>query len=665
MFMDEDGNLHYVRGELPEEGYNLKDEQGNTIHAPPTAFHPITRELLEGHNHPIDYLAQEMRKLSEINRAPIGIGDIEKHIDEMIRRNNSALLNRHQISREDPEMQRKLNKISNVLNKFSHHEWRQNTSTSFGDDKIKDIKPETHQHRSTHGEDGNHGTFINYLHKKGHGEGEHVDKGNYIDSALGLPFREHIGPVLDMINQEALAAGRPAPYLNRQDKRLTGLFDLSNDSTIPLGKLSNGSMFSIKNQNHAKMVSNHGRLEDFDVEQIGGQQTDIPERQVQGTFNDLIRDGALPAWAYQPVDRGGRPKDDVTVRNRRIKSFFEEHGHPYADVDNSDDFYEFLMKIPAFAHHFGKRSRLLRNLSTGKQYATNIGIAAGLPPEIAADLIAERKRDTAGIKQPHGERGRATKEVNSDMHATRDALAHHLMREEGLSMEDARTLASQRIYETKSPHLLNENLANKFREHGGVDVISENIERLLTQAAPASGAVHRDEFQSIPNKLPQLPGYHTGDDGRQTTGQTLMLSPATSSVSPTSTPMGSLPYAAPQTPAPEIPGQPTNLPPELRADIDNLLADGNERKMQEVTKSLEKMQLKRARNNTELLKSLPNYAMDISSMNDVRSFSQQFGMLPQDIHAITSSRGDWAKIAKQWDLPLHSIELVKLTFGGI
>ena len=77
------------------------------------------------------------------------------------------------------------------------------------------------------------------------------------------------------------------------------------------------------------------------------------------------------------------------------------------------------------------------------------------------------------------------------------------------------------------------------------------------------------------------------------------------------------------------------------------------------------MQLKRARNNTELLKSLPNYAMDISSMNDVRSFSQQFGMLPQDIHAITSSRGDWAKIAKQWHLPLRNIELVKLAFGGI
>ena len=68
MFMDEDGNLHYVRGELPEEGYNLKDENGEEIHAPPTAFDPRTGELsLDGHLHPMDYLIQEMLKLSQMN----------------------------------------------------------------------------------------------------------------------------------------------------------------------------------------------------------------------------------------------------------------------------------------------------------------------------------------------------------------------------------------------------------------------------------------------------------------------------------------------------------------------------------------------------------------------------------------------------------------------
>jgi len=656
MFMDEDGNLHYVRGELPEEGYNLED--GTDY--PPTAFHPITRRLLEGHNHPIDYLAQEMAKLSEINRAPIGSADIEKHINEMIRRNNSALLNRYQISREDPEMMDKLNKISNVLNRFSHPEWRKNTSTSFGDDKIKDIKPETHQHRSTHGEDGNHGKFINYLHKKGDGRGEHVDKGNYIDAALGLPFREHMGPVLDMINQEELAAGRPAPYLNWQENDYTDLFNLANDSTIPLGKLSNGSMFSIKNQHHDEMVRNRGRLSDFDVGQIGGQQTNVPERQVEGNFHNLITSGALPAWAYEPVDKGGRPKggESIAQRNQRIRQHFEEHGHPYAKA--TDKFYDSLMKIPAFAALFDKRSVLLRGNN-----AIKIAINAGLPEDRAVDLIQDRMADTKGTSAiSHGDRAKGHSVVVASLLSVRDALAHHLMEEQGLSMEDARALASQRMYESKSPHApASKNLINEFEDHGGARGISEEMQRHLKETAISPlETVHRDQFQIIPNKLPQLPGYHTGEDGRQTTGQTLMLSPATSSVSPTSTPMGSLPYAAPQTPAPtRIPGQPTNLPPELRADIDNLLAG----KMQEVTKSLEKMQLKRARNNTELLKSLPNYTMDISSMNDVRSFSQQFGMLPQDIHAITSSRGDWAKIAKQWHLPLRNIELVKLAFGGI
>jgi hypothetical protein len=81
--------------------------------------------------------------------------------------------------------------------------------------------------------------------------------------------------------------------------------------------------------------------------------------------------------------------------------------------------------------------------------------------------------------------------------------------------------------------------------------------------------------------------------------------------------------------------------------------------------TLEKMQYNRAKNNRELLKSLPSTNMDLNSINDVRVFSHQFGVTNMDVHGIMSSQGDWTKIAKQWNMPLQTVEAIKLAFGGI
>ena len=216
MFMDEDGNLHYVRGELPEEGYDLKDENGEEIHAPPTAFDPRTGELsLDGHLHPMDYLIQEMLKLSQMNQSTIGSDEVKRHITEMIGRHNNALLAKHfpdAVSADNRTKSKMANKISNILQVPDHPEWRRNISTNHGDVKIKDIDPDKHQYRTEHEENGNHGEKINYLHKKGHSKHAEADKGEYIDAALGFAFRKYIPSVLDRINQEEVAAGNPAPY---------------------------------------------------------------------------------------------------------------------------------------------------------------------------------------------------------------------------------------------------------------------------------------------------------------------------------------------------------------------------------------------------------------------------------------------------------------------
>ena len=660
MFMDEDGNLHYVRGELPEEGYNLKDENGEEIHAPPTAFDPRTGELsLDGHLHPMDYLIQEMLKLSQMNQSTIGSDEVKRHITEMIGRHNNALLAKHfpdAVSADNRTKSKMANKISNILQVPDHPEWRRNISTNHGDVKIKDIDPDKHQYRTEHEENGNHGEKINYLHKKGHSKHAEADKGEYIDAALGFAFRKYIPSVLDRINQEEVAAGNPAPYFGWKQSPLDYL---SENSTISLRRLSGNRQFTVGTNDFQEYRDNHGRLPPRLAEKLGTTQDNMPAKQVRGHVNQLMHVNALPKWAYRPLSKGGlNPKEDkMSSILSQMRAFFQRHNHEFADWGDED--YKSLLKIPALKNLFTRRSRDLRDTGTSK-HATSMVINSGVPEEDAHRIMPQRKMDTDGyVADTHGDRAKTKNTVAAHLHSARDSIAQYLMETEGLPMKEARLLANQRMYESDSPHPpAGPKLTEEFDQMGGIEPISESIEKLLRETAMSSGEpMHNDEFQIIQDYSPKHPGYSTGQRMTgQTKGRLSMRPPAISSLSSTgaspitSPPQTTTPVDATAAPPAELPGK--NIP--LKYDL-----EGN------VIKALEHMQLKRARNNTELLKSLPNYAMDISSMNDVRSFSQQFGMLPQDIHAITSSRGDWAKIAKQWHLPLRNIELVKLAFGGI
>lgn len=105
-----------------------------------------------------------------------------------------------------------------------------------------------------------------------------------------------------------------------------------------------------------------------------------------------------------------------------------------------------------------------------------------------------------------------------------------------------------------------------------------------------------------------------------------------------------------------------------RASFQQRLDDGSkitseERTVSDLLKTMERIQLKEARQDT-VVKSLVQYRSLITKSDDVSEVAQSLGISVMDVHGIYHSHGDWHRVANDWNVGPEIVKAVKVTFGG-
>ena len=105
-----------------------------------------------------------------------------------------------------------------------------------------------------------------------------------------------------------------------------------------------------------------------------------------------------------------------------------------------------------------------------------------------------------------------------------------------------------------------------------------------------------------------------------------------------------------------------------RASFQQRLDDGSfvtseERTVSDLLKTMERIQLKEARQDT-VVKSLVQYRSLITKSDDVSEVAQSLGISVMDVHGIYHSHGDWHRVASDWNVGPEIVKAIKVTFGG-
>ena len=127
---------------------------------------------------------------------------------------------------------------------------------------------------------------------------------------------------------------------------------------------------------------------------------------------------------------------------------------------------------------------------------------------------------------------------------------------------------------------------------------------------------------------------------------------------------GEMPVATPE-PMAEAPPM-GNMPPPLPEGQQTLDQYGLQRKAQvaEITEAMEHIQLEDAKQDATILKMLPHNPIQLNSIQSVGLFAKDLGITSMDVHGLLHSRGDWHRIAKEWNVSPQVVKVVKVTFNG-
>jgi len=81
-------------------------------------------------------------------------------------------------------------------------------------------------------------------------------------------------------------------------------------------------------------------------------------------------------------------------------------------------------------------------------------------------------------------------------------------------------------------------------------------------------------------------------------------------------------------------------------------------------KTMERLQIKDAKNDSTIIKHLSENKLSIDSSHDVSTIAKKLGLAPQDIRLINESKGDWMRLNKSFGFSERDIKIVKLSFRG-
>ena len=84
----------------------------------------------------------------------------------------------------------------------------------------------------------------------------------------------------------------------------------------------------------------------------------------------------------------------------------------------------------------------------------------------------------------------------------------------------------------------------------------------------------------------------------------------------------------------------------------------------EITEAMEHIQLEDAKRDATILKMLPHNPIQLNSIQSVGLFAKDLGITSMDVHGLLHSRGDWHRIAKEWNVSPQVVKVVKVMFNG-
>jgi hypothetical protein len=645
---------------LPEHGYNTHGHEHDWYHQfegdvpahhPPFAFDPETQALL-WHNeddpraphsdhrlgsrphgfHPIDYVHYD---LSRIFAGLLGApkADAEKFVEDLI-------INPSIVDHNNSHMDEHGENAMNVVPDFGSVEWRRN---HVGGQYDKRGVAEQRQNRgTTTTPDGVENPVINYSMNMGNVDHPHADQGAFIDGGI-IPMWFEMGQRVKVARemlmspefQQDIMSQGPA-YIQRYNKALAQLDNTLkhrylSQAHIPLKDLTMGAVVGRK----ANRGTTQGRPDG------SGYVRNIPrDDHPLKDMHPLQLAELAPHGLYDTATyRQGAP----VVTPESIINEAKQHG-----VQVSPEEAEILSRQPKSGFIFGGNKKQIRNASTPMR------ILRAIADDLGVDMDSNEYKDMLQAVHTKGTRGGGRIKASRHLAAI---PAHYakLLQQQGVPADEALQRAMSEFKEHEYGHARHE----RNPEH------RQLAERIHGQMREARGIPDLAEgalgYDPLPNKF-----RHSQVHGDL---RTVVPEHAEAYISDTHAAhqpvqQNQMPVP-PQAPMGEAPLPTDGLPavPEGQRRLTEF-ADIGKAQVAEITEAMEHIQLEDAKQDATILKMLPHNPIQLNSIQSVGLFAKDLGITSMDVHGLLHSRGDWHRIAKEWNVSPQVVKVVKVTFSG-
>jgi|DEB0MinimDraft_6_1074348.scaffolds.fasta_scaffold06024_3 hypothetical protein len=642
---------------LPEHGYNTHDHEHDWYHQfegdvpahhPPYAFDPETQALL-WHNdddpkaphtdhrlasrphgfHPIDYVHYDLsRMFADIFGAEKGFAEdfvrdyiINPSIDD----HNNNHIDEHGTN------------AMNVLPNFNDVEWRRN---HVGGQYDKRAPADQRQNRgTTPSPDGVQNPLINYSLNMGNSDHPHADQGAFIDGGvmpMWFEMGQHVKAARKMLmspefQQDIMAQG-PA-YIQRYNKALAQL-----DNTLK----------------HRYLAHAHIPLKDLTMQRTIGDKVNrgtsrgrpdasgyrrgiAAEDHPLNNLHPLQLAELAPQGFYdvRQFNQGATSESKpMVITPASIIARGKEFG-----VEISEEDANILSRQPKSAYLFGGKKKQIKEGNYGPN------ILRAIAEDLGVDMDSSEYKDMFDSIHVSDMGTKGGGRIHNSRHiAAIPAYYAKLLQRQGVPADEAleRAITEFRDHEHQA--------SRHDRDPKGREI----AERIHAQMREARG---------IPDLAEGALGYEPlGDEFRhtQTHGElrTVVHPTAEAHISDTH--------------APHQPVQQTQMPvppqaPMGEAPQPTLLDYGmefNKAQVAEITEAMEHIQLEDAKRDASILKMLPHNPIQLNSVQSVGLFAKDLGITSMDVHGLLHSRGDWHRIAKEWNVSPQVVKVVKVTFSG-
>ena len=611
------------------------DEFGLGTHHPAFGFNPATGELEEDSLHPIDAV------MADLGRIFKSLGWPEHITPRLVMQQAIDTHNDH----HDEDSLHRYENVDSVLH-------RRNYMIPYPE-KGSGTMPHEHMVRGKDemfpGGPRPHGTYYT---SKGDIAHPSASKGMKIDSGV-FAINKSLGAILWHLNKQMGEGG----YQTMTDNEIDKLPYVKNPHVPPHlmtnGRVKNLGKHDVQYMSESGVAAPELLPEDQQFENL----SDEEKSRVVTAFG-LMHAGVPRAFTSMATRNLGGVASETGGKNAAIEAFRE------AGLELSEEEMKMFLKMPLAKILYSQPGE-----GVPKSIMNNLFAEHGLSPDhdrYKAELRGLRSDGQLGA----GGKGRNT--YARRLAALGRAVGHEAFRNsEHIPNHHEWNEEGQAVAEKVLTHML---------DHHGLDPHDYDVKYPPTESPHLGQPGH--DYTGIPNHYLNHIASH-GDLAPHTSQQEAdrreieekTPPPAPAPAPPADPPMAPPPIQQPTAPAPTLPpagigGPPMAPPPQLpprmplnesmtllrsRDDIVNAMSD--------IQKAMEEIQLSQAANDGEVRKHVKPL-VDLYS-TETALFAKNLGLTSNDVRAIGATKGDWGRIAKQWNVSELTVKVIKTSIGGV